>query len=155
MPVSEYRRKLKDPAAAGLDADQALHLLMAYHHGAVVDLDEGYLADATALGARIRELGLDVVLYQMPVPVEQAVKVLGPEVAPYIEARTLALENAFQAGFSPDNTARAAIVHSGTSLPSSMFIDPNDGSEHVNQIGRHHIADQVIAEVTPKLAQRR
>ncbi|MCW2496703.1 hypothetical protein [Jatrophihabitans sp.] len=152
MPVSEYRRRLKNPAAAGLDADQALHLLMAYHHGATVELDEGYLADATALGARVRELGLDVVLYQMPVPMEQAKKILGPEVQPFIEARMLALENAFQAGFSPDGSARATIVHSGTSLPNEMFIDPNDGSEHVNELGRHHIADQVVAEVLAKLS---
>lgn len=146
-PVAEFRRLLKDPVGNGLSKDEAIHLLLAYHLAATTDLEPEYLADATALGERLRELGWPVVCYQMPIPIDQVCDVLGEVARPHILRRLKALDDAFRAGYGD-----VEIVQSGSGLATEDFIDPNDGSEHVNQKGRLKITAGVIDAVKRRRA---
>ena len=141
-PVAEFRRLLKDPVGNGLSQEEAIRLLLAYHLAATTDLEPEYLADATALGKRLRELDLLVVCYQMPIPIHQVCAVLGEQARPHILRRLKSLDDAFRAGYGD-----VEIAQTGSGLQTEDFIDPNDGSEHVNEKGRRKITDQVIEAV--------
>jgi hypothetical protein len=145
--VAEFRRLLKDPVGNGLSRDEAVRLLLAYHLAATTDLEPEYLADATALGKRLRELDLPVVCYQMPIPIHQVCDVLGEQARPHILRRLQSLDDAFRAGYGD-----VEIVQTGSGLETEDFIDPNDGSEHVNEKGRKKITDGVIGAVKRRLA---
>ena len=147
--IGEFRRLLKNPESNGLTRDETVKLLLAYHLGATGDLEPEYLADATALGKRLRELDLPVVCYQMPLPIDQAAAVLGEEVRPHMLRRLKDLDDAFKAGYGDD----VEIVQSGSGLVTEDFIDPNDGSEHVNEKGRRKITDDVLAAIARRRAR--
>lgn len=146
FPVGRYREALRDSAGHGLDDRARLRLLYAFHHGAAIDPDGPYLDDVTRLGRTLRKLGCPVVVYQTPVPVEQGVELLGAAIRELAEANFALLGEAFQRGYGPID-----IPCTGTSFATSEFIDPADGSEHINEKGRLRLAEELTAGVAAAL----
>ncbi len=135
LTIGEYVRPLRGrPLSEDLDDAR---LLYAYHHGGQI-LPGEPLDAMHELGERLRRLGVPVVAYQTPVPVEKGVELHGPQFRELAERNHAVLESAFLAGYGD-----APVIRSGVNIPTRDFIDWRDGSEHVNERGRMFIVDQV------------
>lgn len=130
--VGDYARPLKDGSVTG---DERLRLLYAYHHGGVIEPTA-----FTALGRAAGALGVPVVAYQAPVSVATGERVL-PGLAGRVAANFAAADAAFRAGLD------VPVLQTGTSFGEDAFIDPTDGSEHLNERGRRALADLLVGEL--------
>ena len=136
LKIGDYIDRLKGNA---LDGDDAARLLYAYHHGG--EIVQGAPVDRVReLGDRLRRLGVPVVVYQTPVPVEKGVELHGPSFFELAERGFAVLEEAFVSGYGD-----VPIIPTGLTMATSDFIDWRDGSEHVNERGRSTIASAVVA----------
>jgi hypothetical protein len=142
LTVGDYRIRLKDPAGSGLDADGRLALLYAYHHGARVQPTDESLANLTQFAATLREMGFAVVPYQTPIPVQKGCAMFGPEFLEIARANLALLDDAFLRGYP-----EAEVVQTGTIFETGEFLDPEDGSEHLNEFGRKKLLDAVVTRV--------
>jgi hypothetical protein len=140
--IGDYRRELRDPARYGLSEEQRVRQLYAFHHASSVPLSDAFLESVTTLGRRLKELGLPVVVYQMPIPVVRGVELLGPELYDSTVANLKTMDDAFIAGYG-----EVEIVQTGVALQPFEFIDPDDATEHVNELGRRRMADMIVAAV--------
>ena len=143
LTVGDYARPLK---AGGLVEAERLRLLYAYHHGAA--LDAAALDAVTRLGAVLARLGCAVVAYQTPICVETGVRALGPELASLVTANFAAMDAAFQWGVD------TPVLQTGTAFGELEFIDPDDGSEHLNSVGRQRLAHLLVAETRAAIRER-
>jgi len=134
--VGDYARPLKDGSVTG---DERLRLLYAYHHGGVIEPTA-----FTALGRAAGALGVPVVVYQAPVSVATGERVL-PGLAQRVAENFAAADAAFRAGLD------VPVLQTGTAFGEDAFIDPTDGSEHLNEQGRRHLADLLVAELRERL----
>jgi hypothetical protein len=136
LTIGDYIDRLKGKA---LDGDDAARLLYAYHHGG--EIVQGAPIDRVReLGDRLRRLGVPVVVYKTPVPVEKGVELHGPSFFELAERGFAVLEEAFVSGYGD-----VPIIPTGLTMPTTHFIDWRDGSEHVNERGRSAIAAAVVA----------
>jgi hypothetical protein len=99
------------------------------------------------VGTQLREIGLPVVIYQTPVPVQKGVEVLGEELRQRTIDNFAAMDEAFIAGYGPID-----VVQSGVVFGDDEFLDPDDGIEHFNERGRRHLADMVAEAIQKQLA---
>jgi hypothetical protein len=135
LTVGDYLRRLK---VADLNDDDAVRLLYAYHHGG--EVERGAPLDRLRrLGERLRRLGVPVIVYQTPVPVEKGVELHGSRFYELAERNFAVLEDTFVSGYG-----NVPILRTGLSVPTTHFIDWRDGSEHLNQHGRSAIAAAVV-----------
>ncbi|MCU1658466.1 MAG: hypothetical protein JWO57_3122 [Pseudonocardiales bacterium] len=151
LTVGDYIRRLKDPATHGLDERGRLKLLYAYHHGGLVPDEGEHIEAMTRMGRMLRELGCAVVAYQTPVPVQKGSELHGAQFAELATRNFAVLDAAYRAGLGAD----AEILQTGTVFGTEEFIDPRDGSEHLNQVGRDRLSEQIVAAVTRLLPSRR
>ncbi len=135
LTIGDYVHPLKQDR---LDEEEAARLLYAYHHGGEIVPGEP-LDMVRELGARLRDLGVPVIVYQTPVPVEKGVELHGPAFRELAERNFTTLEDAFVSGYGD-----IEILRTGLDVPTSHFIDWRDGSEHLNQHGRSTIATAVV-----------
>ncbi len=135
LTIGDYVHPLK---RRGLDEKDAARLLYAYHHGGEV-VPGPPLDIVCELGERLRRLGLPVVVYQEPVPVQKGVELHGPMFHDLAERNLAVLEDAFVAGYGP-----VPVLRTGLTVPTAHFIDWRDGTEHVNEKGRSTIASAVV-----------
>jgi hypothetical protein len=142
LTIGDYRLRLKDPAAAGLDADGRLALLYAYHHGAAIKPSDESLANMTEFASTLREMGFRVVPYQTPIPVQKGVELFGPAFRKNARDNFALLDAAFLRGYP-----EAEILQTGTIFETGEFLDPEDGSEHLNEFGRRKLLDAVVTQV--------
>lgn len=135
--VGDYARPLK--AGAG-----DLRLLYAYHHGALIE--PAALAAVTRLGAAAKALGCAVVAYQTPLSVETGAALLGPAFTERVAVNFIALDAAFQGG-----AGDVPILPTAQAFSAAEFIDPADGSEHLNDRGRLRLAGLLAEAVRARL----
>lgn len=135
LTIGDYVHPLK---GNDLGEVEAARLLYAYHHGGEVD-QGAPLEPLRELGERLSRLGLPVVVYQTPVPVEKGVELHGPQFRELAERNFAALEEAFVSGYGD-----VSVLRTGLSTPTAHFIDWHDGSEHLNEHGRLPIAAAVV-----------
>ena len=136
LTIGDYIDRLKGKALGG---DDAARLLYAYHHGGEI-VPGAPLDMLQELGDRLRRLGVPVVVYQTPVPVEKGVELHGPSFFELAERSFAVLEEAFVSGYGD-----VPVIRTGLSMPTTDFIDWRDGSEHLNERGRTVIAAAVVA----------
>lgn len=146
LTVGDYITRLKNPKAAGLDADAAMTLLYAYHHGGTVQGGQ-HLDAVVQLGKRLRELGCRTVVYQTPVPVQKGRELHGPAFGELAARNFAQLDDAYRTGYGEG----AEILQTGMDFATSEFIDPRDGSEHLNQTGRLHLATAISNAISIQL----
>jgi hypothetical protein len=139
--IGEFRNQLKDPEA-GLSPEEQIRGLYAFHHGSTATLPATFLADVTRLGRRLQEMGLPVVVYQLPVPVARGSQVLGEALRSQTIENLARMDSAFADGYGPID-----ILQTGVLLDEDEFIDPADATEHVNERGRKRIADLIVEAV--------
>lgn len=140
--IGEFRNQLKDREAAGLSREEQVRGLYAFHHGPTASLPDSFLADVTRLGRRLQEMGLAVVVYQLPVPVARGSQVLGEALRVRTIENLARMDAAFADGYGPID-----ILQTGVLFDEGEFIDPTDATEHVNQRGRRRIADLIVGAV--------
>jgi hypothetical protein len=150
LTVGDYRLPLKDPAAAGLDDESALRLLYAYHHAALLPTDDPWLHALTNLGRQLRELGFGVVAYQIPVPIQEGERLHGEPFRERVVANLAAGDAAFRAGAG----AETEIVPTGAFLETADYLDPRDGTEHMNISGRLKMAELITPAIQRELSRR-
>ncbi len=126
-----------------LPKDEALALLYAFHHGAPVTR----LETVTALGKACRDKGSAVVAHQAPISVVTGERVLGPPFRSLVDENLTAMTDAFRQGAGED----ATVLKTGTLFGEDEFVDPADGSEHLNEKGRHRLAALIADEVRARL----
>lgn len=139
LTIGDYLRQLK---GADRSDEDAARLLYAFHHGGEIERGDP-LEKLRELGGRLRRLGVRVVAYQTPVPVEKGVELHGSSFYELAERNFATLESAFESGYG-----RVPVLRTGLSAPTAHFIDWRDGSEHLNQHGRAAIAAAVVDAVT-------
>ncbi|MET0766713.1 MAG: hypothetical protein ABWY50_03630, partial [Aeromicrobium sp.] len=136
--IGDYARPLKRP---GMDPAERLRVLYAFHHGAPV-LPEGLVAVA-ALGEALRDLGCASFAYETPVSVQTGERVLGPDFRSTVADNFAAMGKAFG----------GEVIKTGTMFGEDAFIDPTDGSEHLNDRGRTQLAAILLEQISKRLDQ--
>lgn len=133
LTVGDYARPLK---AGSLPPEAALRLLYAFHHGARLVEGSPAMSAVTRLGAAARALGVPIVTYETPLSVHTGQRVLGPEFRDVVEHNFAVMRSAYRAGAG----AQADVLGTGSAFAEADFIDPADGSEHLNEQGRKKLA---------------
>lgn len=146
LTIGDYVTRLKNPQAAGLDELSRMKLLYAYHHGGAVQTGV-HLQAVERMGRRIKDLGCAPVVYQTPVPVQKGYELFGSAFSQLAADNFAQLDGAFSKGYGEG----ARVLQTGVSFATDEFIDPRDGSEHLNEKGRTHLAAEITAEVQSKL----
>ncbi len=136
--IGDYARPLKRP---GMDPVERLRVLYAFHHGSPV-LPEGLVA-VTALGEALRDLGCAAFAYETPVSVQTGERVLGPDFRSTVAENFAAMGKAFAGD----------VIETGTAFGEDAFIDPTDGSEHLNDRGRAELAAILLEQISKRLDQ--
>jgi hypothetical protein len=135
LTIGDYVQPLKRKDVTG---DDAARLLYAYHHGGEI-VPGAPLDKLREMGERLRRLGLPVVAYQTPVPVQRGVELHGPQFHELAEHNFAVIEQAFVSGYGD-----LPIARTGLTAPTAHFIDWRDGSEHVNEHGRSALTAAVL-----------
>ena len=136
--IGDYARPLK---RAGMDPAERLRVLYAFHHGSPV-LPEG-LEAVTALGEALRDLGCMSFAYETPVSVQTGERVLGPAFRSTVVDNFAVMGKAFGGD----------VLETGTAFAEDAFIDPTDGSEHLNERGRTQLAAILLEQISKCLDQ--
>jgi hypothetical protein len=140
--IGEWRHQWRNPTKAGLTPEEHLRLTFAFLHGGIDPLSPAFLKSITDFAARARELGLPVVCYQPPMPIQRGTQVLGDALEGLVIEEYKSMDDAFIAGYGPTE-----IIQIGRSFETNEFIDPDDGVEHYNELGRKHLAGLVVEAV--------
>jgi len=74
-------------------------------------------------------------------------RLLGHELADRTLENYRLLGQAYRRGAGED----AQIIESGACFVTDEFIDPTDGSEHLNEKGRSHLASLLIGSISQSL----
>lgn len=136
--IGDYARTLKSP---DMDPAERLRMLYAFHHGSPV-LPEGLVA-VTALGEALRELGCASFAYETPVSVQTGERVLGPDFRSTVAENFAVMGKAFG----------GEVLETGTAFGEDAFIDPTDGSEHLNETGRTQLSAILLQHISKRLDQ--
>ena len=139
LTVGDYLSSIAQAKRSG-DEPERLKMLYAYLHGGLLTPNNPALESVTRMARTIRELGCPVVVYQTPAPVETGTRLLGPDLAERTIASLAALNAAYRLGAGTN----VNIVESGAAFSESEFIDPSDATEHLNEQGRHRLAEMIL-----------
>jgi hypothetical protein len=142
---------LRKPEAHGLTEQERLKLLYAFHHGERVDREAKTLAEVDRMGRVLRDLGAEVVPFETSVPVEAGVDLWGEQFRDTVQNTFDLMGDAFRRGFG----APIEVLPTGMIVERSEFIDPSDGSEHMNLQGRTRITGHLVEAVQEALARSR
>ncbi len=148
--IDALRAPLLDPAGHGLDETERRRLLYAYHHGERMEGGEHPLLEIEELGRALRRLGSEVVVFETTLPVDEGVALWGEQFRENGANSFRLLREAFRRGYGDP----IDIIESGMIMDRSEFIDPADGSEHLNERGRRRQA-ALIVEATRAALDRR
>ncbi|MCU1601070.1 MAG: class SAM-dependent methyltransferase [Frankiales bacterium] len=138
--IGEHALPLKQRS---LPPDEALALLYAFHHGAPVM----QLEAVTALGRACRDKGSSFFAYQAPISVRTGERALGPRFRRLVDDNLAAMAEAFRTGAGQD----ATVLATASLFGEDEFVDPSDGSEHLNERGRRRLASLIADEVRARL----
>ncbi len=147
LTVGDHRRPLRDPAAHGLDHEARVRLLYAFYHGEALQPGCRTLQETTQLGQDLKDLGLRVVAYQTPVPVERGSELHGEQFRQRAVDNFALIDEAFLAGYGDTQ-----ILQTGVTFSTDEFLDPDDGTEHLNDRGRRRLAAGIAAAARRELA---
>jgi hypothetical protein len=142
-PIGDFRRRLKQPERFGLDRAGREKLAYTFHHGEQVGPDAPRLEAVRQLGRRIASMGSRVVTYETGIMLDRGEELHGSVF------RTQTLENhkcvgdAFQEGLGDS----VEILQTGAMFSNEEFIDPEDGVEHYNAVGRLHLNELIVDAV--------
>lgn len=136
MSIDDLRAPILDPEGHGLDETERRRYLYAYHHGERIDPGAHTVAEVERLGRALRALGAPVVAFETTVPVDEGVALWGEQFRENAEHSFALMRQAFRRGYGDE----IDIIESGLICPRDEFIDPADGTEHLNQHGRMRIA---------------
>jgi hypothetical protein len=143
LTVGDYAVPLKAGTIA--DPHERLARLYAHHHGALLQDGGQEMEAVTRMGAAVRALGCGIVAYQTPISVPTGTAVLGQAFEDRVRANFAVMDRAFVLG------AGAPVLQTGTAFGEDEFIDPADGSEHLNERGRTRLAALLADAVRPLL----
>jgi hypothetical protein len=147
LTTGDYIARLRDPKAHGLDPEEEFKLRMQYYHEGPLDPDGLYRSRFTEVGKHLQQMGVPVVVYAAPLPIDAIRDVLGEQVLDHAETEYSMLEESIRAGY----TSPFEVVRAGHT-PEGELMDPLDASEHLNDIGRMRVAKHVGAAVREALA---
>ena len=142
--VGAYRQALRGYTEGPREiADQ--RILFDYFHGESA-VDHPGLAAWAELGRQLSAYGVPVISYRTPVPMEVGESLFGQEFLDHVEANYQAVHDSFAA-----NVSDLEVVDYRP-LTRDDYLDPTDGTEHMNEHGRHAIADAVGDAVARRIA---
>jgi len=142
-PIGDFRRRLKQPERFGLDQAAREKLAYAFHHGEQVGPDAPRLEAVRQLGRRIASMGSRVVAYETGLLLERGEQIHGPAFRTQALANAKSLRDAFEEGFG----GSAEILQTAASFSAEEFIDPEDGIEHYNAVGRLRLSELIADAV--------
>jgi hypothetical protein len=148
--VGELRAKIIAADDHGLHETERRQLLYAYHHGETLREGQAALAEVEALGAALKGCGSAVVAFETTVPVDEGVALWGEQFRANVDRTFTMMRAALRRGFG----APLDIEETGLTFDRESFIDPADGTEHLNERGRHRVADLLAERIRAALAVR-
>jgi hypothetical protein len=148
--VGELRAKIIAADDHGLHETERRRLLYAYHHGETLREDQATLGEVEALGTALRSCGSEVVAFETTVPVDEGVALWGEQFRANVDRTLGMMRAALRRGFG----APLDVEETGLAFDRESFIDPADGTEHLNERGRHRVADLLAERIRAALAVR-
>jgi hypothetical protein len=149
--VDELRSRILKPEQHGIDETERRRWLYAYHHGERVPADSPDLEPLVALGQELRELGSEIVVFETTHPVDEGVALWGEQFREVGANNLRVMREALERGYG----APIDVLECGMACDRSMFIDPADGSEHLNQRGRQLIAGLLAERIRAAVERQR
>lgn len=146
LRVSDYTGPLRATGDAALPPHERVRLLYAYHHAARPSAQG--LAAVRELGRALRELDCPTVAYETPISVETGVELLGEGFRDLHHANMSALVQAYREGLDRP----ATVLPTTAEFSPDEFVDPWDGSEHLNGAGRKRFAEWIAAATADELS---
>lgn len=140
--IGELRGQWRHPEQFGLTPEEHIRRTFSFLHGGIDPLTPAFLKTITDLAGRARDLGLPVVAYQPPMPIQRGTEVLGDALLELVIREYKAMDDAFIAGYGP-----SPILRIGRSFETDEFIDPDDGVEHYSERGRKHLTELLVEAV--------
>lgn len=134
--IGELRALIRDPLGHGLDERDRRRLLYAYHHGEQLEPGQRTLLEVEAMGRALRALDTTVVVFETTLPVDEGVALWGEQFRENGEHGLGLMRDAFRRGYDEP----IDVLDTGMSFERELFIDPADGSEHLNERGRRRMA---------------
>lgn len=128
--IGAWRAELAG-ALSHLDDPHTVERVYSYFHGEPLSENNPRLGDWRAFREEIRAYGVPVVWYWTPVPLDYGERVYPGEFrSQMVRGRSLVRE-----AFSPTDDAQITYVDM-PNIPDDSFIEPRDGTEHLNVAGR-------------------
>jgi hypothetical protein len=141
-PIAELREPLRDPRS-GLDETQRRRLLYAYHHGERLEPTMGSVQEVVRMGRALRSVGAPAVVFETTIPVDEGEALWGSQFRANAEHNLAVLRDALLEGYGEP----LEILRTGVAFARDEFVDPADGTEHLNERGRRHMAGLLAAAV--------
>lgn len=147
--VDEFRRGIKDPASLGLSSDEREKLLYEFHYGETLDPTSEAMAIAKRFGKKLRDSGVTAVFYETPIPIERGSEHFGPMFAEHAAANAEMVRAAIASGYGEE----LDVVRTGLIMGTHEFLDPADGSEHLNEHGRQRLAGMLCERLLTRVGE--
>jgi hypothetical protein len=144
--VGDYVSGIAEYGRTG-NHEARVRMLYAYHQGGLLEADGAEMEAVTRMGRTIQHLECEAIAYQTPSPVMKGTELLGEAMSIRTSESFRVLNQAYRAGAGED----AEIIAAGESFATDEFIDPNDASEHLNEVGRLRLAQMIVTAVKRRL----
>ena len=146
--IGDWRRLLRG-ARYRLDDRDFRATLFDYFHGEVITEENPGVLEWRRLGERLRDYGVPVVSNWTPVPLEAGEELFPGEFREQVEQNFAVIERAFLEGVGP-----LALPAPPEHVPDDEFIEPRDGTEHLNEAGRLRLARGIVSRLKELESQR-
>jgi hypothetical protein len=145
--LGDWRQHLRG-AKHRLDDVDFRRTLFDYFHGEVIAEDNPGVLAWRRFGEQLRDYGVPVVSYWTPVPLEAGEELFPGEFREQVERNLAVIDRAFLDGAGPvARPMRPDLV------PDDEFIEPRDGTEHLNQLGRLRLARGIVSGLRERLSR--
>ena len=142
-PIDDLRGPLKDPVGHRLEEHERRRMLYAFHFGEHLDPANRGVLEVERMGQVLRGLGAPVVPYETCIPVDEGVALWGEQFRDNAAHNLQVMREALRRGYGePIEVVRAGLI-----FERPEFIDPADGTEHLNEHGRIRLA-RLLADAT-------
>jgi hypothetical protein len=140
LTIGDYRRRLTGPDSATLDKAERNRWLHAYQYTRPLRMEDDGPRRMTAFAAKLRELQFPAIAYQTPSPLQIGTELWGSKFVDRVRENHDLLEEAFVRGYP-----ETKVLRTGMNFEPSEFLV--DGTEHLNELGRHKLLKLLVPEV--------
>ena len=144
LRVADYLSHIRSEAAG---REEQVRWLYGFHHGGRVPADAPGLAALDHFAETLAERGSHVVAFHAPVCLPRGREVLGDELADIVHENVAMLGSRYR----EHSGVRTQLSDLTDAFSREEFVDPDDGTEHLNGVGRLRLAQTLADQVRSAL----